>query len=193
MKIGDRVKIKSYKSTTGTIESQYTQLYTNNPTPAWNVRLNDGTLIPYYEDALELQTTNSKYQVGDTVKSIHPVTRTGEIATIVNINYNNINLLYRLRFVDGHIQDYIEAYIEPEKNPIPNSITGSAGISGAATFGNGWYAYNPASYGFSDKTSDTSVKLSTGCSHKWKFYFGLQEKYEYCESCNAKRDTDRWS
>ena len=41
-------------------------------------------------------------------------------------------------------------------------------------------------FGIWDDDDDT--KVNQGCSHKWKTYYGFNDAFEYCETCDKKRE-----
>ncbi len=110
MKVGDRVRIKAYKSIIGTIKSLYTKTWGNNYNPAWNIRLDDGTLNAYYEDSLELiPSTNSSpsalFNVGDTVK-VKAGVYAGSTANLLKVFNIGANSYWQVVLDDGR-NDYI--------------------------------------------------------------------------------------
>lgn len=91
--------------------------------------------------------------------------------------------------------------VNPQTQTIRTGF-GTISIGGLASGGSGTYTAGlnaVAAATLQTASSFTSGAAGTvgivgkniGCSHKWQFYMGLNERFEFCTTCNEKRDTDR--
>lgn len=131
-----------------------------------------------------------KYKLGDIVEYIGNdlallgligcVTSVDHYKNTFNVNFYYLNNIYVVK------EDEIKLYSMTTKNGTINSMTINAGnttISSTPTQ-TIWGGYEDVAVPFEDN-SPSFAKMHR-CH--WKFYFGLNEKFEYCTECDAKRE-----
>jgi len=138
----------------------------------------------------------SKFNVGDEVKIMTlGYLGYGSTGTVAKV-YPATSLLkhrYEIQFKNG--QSPVYGYKDIDLELVPNIQITSSSTSGStytSGYSGNWLTINPY-YGMVLPTR--VIVDNSQCSHLWKFYMGLNERYEYCDKpgCKAKRDTDRRS
>lgn len=138
-----------------------------------------------------------KYNVGDSVqiignKSLFSV-HVGSTGSIVNIDYNHRRHLFEYHIVFNGAIQYVynedESDLQKTLNIVPTNgfMNKTVNITYSGITGIGGI------YGYTGDGSIPDTNNKPKCPHSFKFYFGLMERYEYCEHCDEKRATDRWS
>ncbi len=208
-KVGDKVLV-NYSSVSAGI------FYVNKPATitqpigsgSWSVIFDDGNIDGYAECYLTLANpaqniSKKQFQKGDLVYVTgQNFTGSGVISNVYHgIMLGSINSYEFIADIDGQTRSALPnqvsdinaphvgssgqpyAYIQPGLQTYTTSGFSSGG-SARVTFPQGMYIGG----------MDTNVKpeVKTGCNvHKWRFYQGLNSRFEFCEVCDVKRDTDK--
>lgn len=145
-----------------------------------------------------LNTSLDRYfDIGDTVRINDPYSAayyaTGNIVSISIDGYYNINLGYTLTTIQVE-----PAKLLPVRNNPVTSVNGqvapTTSYTGTTTLNTGGSVQPRQGYVFgAGAVNSTVITEPTKCQHTFKFYQGLNQRFEFCTKCDHKRDTDRYA
>ncbi len=124
-----------------------------------------------------------RYKLGDIVEYIgNDLALLGLIGCVTSVDHNKNTFTVNFYYLNNIYvvkEDEIKLYSMVTKTGTINSATISTTPTQTI-----WGGYEELAVAFEDN-SPSFAKMHR-CN--WKFYFGLNEKFEYCVDCDAKRE-----
>lgn len=151
--------------------------------------------LSFTEDEIKLVSSPTKLKAGDFVRFSRNIAILniikGDDAIIRAVTQGVNNMIYRCEVLKTcNYFNFDEIDLEPI---VPRNVQSTAHIAPSPSLGSytnhvlyipTWNYSKPQFIGVDP--AFTGSNTYSECSHSWKSYFGLNEKYQYCEKCDKK-------